>query len=800
MTRETIISLSEGMELPAASGTPAPPWRAAGQRLIRITCALIDGQALGLALTGFLMGRVSILGELSPFGLAFFAAVTAVCWPRALVAGAGALLGVLTTGQPLDMMVYASNMLLYWCLARRAQQERPPYYALPLVMAGVILLVGATVTLVLQKSLYGLVLVIFQALFCLLLAYIFLYALPAVWRDGSRSLSHEACIALAVIVAAVVAGLHDWRLGAYGLTDIAAGLVVMVLTLAGGAGTGTMVGVVMGAAGGLMGAAMPQVVGAYAFGGMAAGVCRPLGKPGVILGYLLGTVIIMAYSTDGTGVVQATVQAALAGGCVLLWPRRYLTTLSRWLPAAAGEAEQRQNAATTAAVAEKVGDYAVLLRDLAGAVDAARQEENDVAGSTLTRQLAALVERVCQSCAHRPVCWEQNFYQTYHRMEEVVVATSLAGGDLPDTAAEKLRQFCSHHWEMAACISTAVASQRTCTLYSRQVADTRRAAAAQMQSLGLLLEEMAHALRHVCQSDREKEAYIMAQAAGAGCPLISVRVRTARGREKVQITMEPCRGTRPCTNVVLPLVSGVLQERLDLATACGHAAKRQSCRLQLTAAPRWEVMSGLAQCTKQGSTMSGDVASLLSLPHGQLAVLLGDGMGSGRQAARESTAAVRMLGRCLLAGFSLDTAVKTVNSLLQVGEENFAAVDLAVIDLYDGTAEFLKIGAAPSFIKRVREVGIINTPHVPLGILAQLEAHSTTFQLQSGDVVVMVSDGALEASRRGAGREEWLVNALRRLGDVPPQQAAERILAQAVERAGQARDDMTVVVLQMKKR
>lgn len=793
MLKESVMTLPERVELPTSSDTVATPWREA---MRRVKTSLLDGRAVGFAVTAFLLGRVSIIGELSPFGLAFFAAVAAVHPSRALVAGVGAMLGILTMGRPLDVAVYALSMALYWRLSRRARQERPPHYALPLVMAGVVLMSGAGAALVLEKSLYGLVLVIFQALSSLILTYIFLYGLSGVRTEHSQSLSREAFIALMAIAVTAVAGLHDWQVGPYALANIAAGLLLMTLALTGGVGLGTVAGAALGAAGGLTGTAMPLAVGTYAFGGLAAGVCQPLGKAGVALGYLLGITIITASGAEGNGLALAAAEAALAGGCLLLLPWRRLQALARLLPDG-GEASSSQVAAAIAATADKVQEYASLFHDLAAACTTVKMPADETRDATLTRQLAALASRVCQPCSQRAVCWEQNFYQSYHRLEEVVAAAVLAGGALPASAAERLQQHCIHYREMVACISVAVESRRASSLYARQVADTKHVAAAQLQSLARLLAEMGHNLRLTGQSDRDKERYIAAQAAQAGCRLTSVRVRTARGRPRVDITVEPCHGTRACANTILPLVSEVLGERLELAATCGRNVKRGPCRLCLTAAPRWEVTAGVAQRTKSGSTACGDVVSLLQLPHGQTAVVLSDGMGSGSQAAQESTAAVRMLSRCLTAGLSLSAAVKAVNALLQTGEENFAAVDLVVVDRYDGTAEFLKIGAPPSFIKRVREVGVVDAPHVPLGILPQVETRSFTCRLQSGDVVAMVSDGLLMSPQRGAARQNVLVNALRRLGDLPPQQAAEKLLAQAAN-GGPVSDDMTVVVLQVK--
>jgi stage II sporulation protein E len=183
--------------------------------------------------------------------------------------------------------------------------------------------------------------------------------------------------------------------------------------------------------------------------------------------------------------------------------------------------------------------------------------------------------------------------------------------------------------------------------------------------------------------------------------------------------------------------------------------------------------------------------------------MISDGMGSGRRAAGESAAAVSFLTKLLTSGFEVDVAVKTVNALLllHTPEESFATVDIAVIDTFAGEAEFLKVGSAPSFVKRVREVATIKSSSLPMGILQQIEIEPVKWLLASGDVIVMVSDGVVEVPYRGPERENWMVNFLRRIGDGTPQEMADSVLRQAVDMAGASiRDDMTVLVAKVTER
>src|SRR5690606_22888574 len=159
-----------------------------------------------------------------------------------------------------------------------------------------------------------------------------------------------------------------------------------------------------------------------------------------------------------------------------------------------------------------------------------------------------------------------------------------------------------------------------------------------------------------------------------------------------------------------------------------------------------------ARRVKEGEDVSGDSDDRIELPAHKVALVLSDGMGSGRPAARESQAVVRVL-RCLLeAGFDQQFAIKMVNAvlLLRSPEETFATVDLLVFDGRTGWAEFIKVGAAPGFsVGREGDpsgrVEVVWGSAAPAGILQQVDVTPERRRLRPGDTVVMLTDGLLES-------------------------------------------------------
>ena len=82
--------------------------------------------------------------------------------------------------------------------------------------------------------------------------------------------------------------------------------------------------------------------------------------------------------------------------------------------------------------------------------------------------------------------------------------------------------------------------------------------------------------------------------------------------------------------------------------------------------------------------------------------MLADGMGSGEQACRDSQAVIEFMERFLEAGFRKEKAFTMVNGAIaaQNGCCNLTTLDVCALNLLTGEAEFVKAGAAASYIKR----------------------------------------------------------------------------------------------------
>jgi len=215
-------------------------------------------------------------------------------------------------------------------------------------------------------------------------------------------------------------------------------------------------------------------------------------------------------------------------------------------------------------------------------------------------------------------------------------------------------------------------------------------------------------------------------------------------------------------------------------------------------APRFALTFGVAQVAKNFNPKCGDTFSFLKMTNEKTMMALCDGMGAGERAERASVLALSLVENFYKAGFPNEIIMASVNQLLTItGQEIFSALDVAVFNLADGCVNFVKVGACDGFIKRARDVEVIEAGSLPLGIVEEMAPKITRAVLSNGDMVFLCSDGICD----GFGDRVTLANYINNLSFETPQHYADEIIQECLNRTSRiAADDCTVLVARVAER
>ncbi len=210
------------------------------------------------------------------------------------------------------------------------------------------------------------------------------------------------------------------------------------------------------------------------------------------------------------------------------------------------------------------------------------------------------------------------------------------------------------------------------------------------------------------------------------------------------------------------------------------------------------VRTSAAYRPADGPGAGGDFYDVFALEDGQLAVIVGDVSGHGRQALPH-TALVRFTLRAYLeAGLSPRAAVQTAGAVLerQLGE-SFATVAAATYHPRERTLVYACAGHPPPIVlgaRSITPITVCSSP--PIGAGMRTGTRQTVVSVPGRAQICFHTDGVTEARIAGAlfGAER-LAGALAELG---PAATASALLDRVAEEADSRPDDMAACLLSVR--
>lgn len=265
---------------------------------------------------------------------------------------------------------------------------------------------------------------------------------------------------------------------------------------------------------------------------------------------------------------------------------------------------------------------------------------------------------------------------------------------------------------------------------------------------------------------------------------------------KVYLTMRTVRGECISSKEAASILSEVYKTRMIPAPDSKRIVNREYGTVLFIEDTVYYMLNGVARATRDGEIISGDNFTFLTKDNGQVIMSLCDGMGSGIGASKESETVIELLEQFLDAGFGMDTAVRMINSVMVLREDEaiFSTIDLCAVDLYSGMCDLVKIGASTTFIRHGEQIEAIRSTSLPVGVMQNVDYEHTKKKLYDGDFIVMVSDGVLDAMPQRKAEEtieKWILQSQ----TMNAKELAEELLDSVLkQRCRRAEDDMTILI------
>ena len=396
--------------------------------------------------------------------------------------------------------------------------------------------------------------------------------------------------------------------------------------------------------------------------------------------------------------------------------------------------------------------------------------------------LEEVEEEICGDCRDLEFCQREDIFPA-RKNREKLLKILMQGKEITSADINTDTEFCTSPEKFSQEINL-----RTAELYQEKFRASLMAVGAdQYDLIGKLISEARLTDRLEKSPDNRLAERLASELKSMGFPTTAVKVFGER-KKKFIIAMEDEDGK----DITRAEILQKIEATCGMAIGSPEFFRKDKCALLECGVKKSYDAEFAISSSSGGGEISGDTTMAFHGADDRFYAICSDGMGSGEEAKRTSEFSCRFLRSALEAG-SPETALHLLNSILRGrGKECSATIDIFALDTLNGSATFIKSGAAPSFVKRDTSIFRIKSATAPIGLMKTIDSERIQVEIRGGDYVIMLSDGVSEV----AEESPWLLELLSRAPKETPKAYAEHILSEA-KKHSKSRDDMSVLVVKI---
>ena len=761
-----------------------------------------------------LLSTLTIKNQIMPFGLAMVAACVGETVP---IIGVFlmALIGTAISMQKSAVSNFIVTSIIYFILvlffkAKVAVEERNEVvktggklFAACMIVSiincftGIFLLYDVFMSIISSSIVY-----VFYKLFVNGLAFI---------KDFNikKAFTMEELIAGVLIISLASLSLKDINIFSLNLSNIIIIFMIMVLGWKNGMVTGAVSGISIGLAISFVDGTSLVQISMFAISGILSGLLNRFGKIGVILGFILGNAILTYFVRGASTMIIYFREIFIASIGLLLVPNKIKLELEDLI----GKNKLISNTGdnrleeSNDEVSEKLKTISDMFNELFSNVD----KENAVEQESFVQDFLDNLEEVKNNIFYDEISNEENGIAkdicTTLKEKDI-----LLDNDLINILKEHNNYVIMKDENIKNDLQEIVKiANRTLKIFEinkakKQERKNNMATISQnLKNVTKVIDKCAEEIKVKKENiyeNKEKELELLLKS--KKIKINNVRIKKLKNEKfivelKLDYYDERLKEKEVIVNIA-DIISKSLGTRIVFQRERKNDEKKEYYQMY-SSEDKFVLQVGSAKITKDGSEISGDCSLQIKLADGKYLLAIADGMGSGEKARECSKIALRLVKQMLSAGFNKDESIKMINSRLNLAgnSEIYSSLDISILDLFVGKVELLKNGACSTYIKNKKNIRKIDSTSMPVGIVNNIELQSNTIDIIDGDIIIMCSDGVLEA--KDDTKREWIEDFLKNVSTNNVQKLADLILAEAVDNSfGIAQDDMTVIVSKIVKK
>lgn len=804
-----------------------------GDEIIDLLEKLFSVRNIVIYIISFMISMVSFGGDsslgIAPFSLAILAASASIGIPISVIyiltiLGSFIGLGPSITGSYFLTSIVFFATLFFVKAKKQNDVNEKARFGKNIVIS--ILIVKIVPMLFSSINLSKLIIAIMLCITTYIFYKIFVNSLDVIYEYGYKKVfSVEELMGAGLLVAIAISCLAPISILGYSLKNILCILIVLILGWKSGILLGTVGGVTIGVVLGIIGNEPPLIVSAFAMAGMLSGILSKIGKFGVIIGFIIGNVLITNFSNGNIEPVIVFQEILIASLGLLLIPKKVEYIMDDIFDSTTILPETTKKTLNTSKdtvnklsnISDTISEIAKSYNQVAATVVEDRDEVEDKVKEIFKDELKNNLDGLEENILYQDIISSNEIAEDIYDClknknklsKDILIAIFAKNNNYIIGMEEGAVNKSVEHdiSNMIDAINKAYDLEKINFVWKKKIEEKNKNMCNQLTNVSEAISDLAEDIESENEdSFSEKRELISKILKQKGIQVTEVKIKETDSKRKIidmYTKKDECDKDSCDYKKVEKVLCKIFEEPMVLQKRkCAVKNNSNECIYRFVSKDKYDLKVGIARAKKHDSLVSGDTSIQTKLSDGKYLLAISDGKGSGPEARKCSKIAIKMLEKMLSSGFKKETSVKMINSTLtaDMDEDMYATLDISILDLYQGTMEFIKNGACPTYIKRNKEVELVNSVNLPTGIVSDVDFIEYEKDIKEGDIIIMCSDGIIDSNEEFMHKELWLKYFIEELQTDDVQKIADLIISEAVDNNyGKEKDDMTVIVAKITK-
>ena len=680
------------------------------------------------------------------------------------------------------------------------------------------LIVGIVKTIISGFLLYDIFVAISMSMLTFILYKVFVNSIIVILEfNEKKAFTLEEIMGASVLLTIAVCCIGNFQIFGFSIRNIIAIFMVLALGWKNGMLVGATSGVSIGVTLGIISGNEPVIIAAYAISGLIAGILNRFGKIGVVLGFILGNILITYLSNGGVENLIVFKEILIAGIGLLALPKSIKLDIENiigdkpFLPVASNRGldksketieklknmseavEQMANSYTDNSQKleeNKESNKQIFITELLNSTESL---EDNILYDNISDVEGKIVDEIFEELLKKQFIKEKELIEIFAQNNNYIVGFD----DDERTVKDEVQR-------MTRAINSAFRISKMNFVWTEKIKEEKKNVGSQLSEVSKAISSIAEDLKKETTTEnsfaKEKEEIsVLLKEKEILVQELSIS-KNEDERIVVELYIEKT-NKKNVHNIILKILEKVLKEKLDI-TQKDVIDSNKTEKIICKSADKFVIEIGQAIAIKDGNKISGDSLLHTKLQDGKYLIAISDGMGSGERAKKSSQIVVNMLQKLLNTGYNKESSIDLINTnLLNVSQDVYATLDVAIVDLFKGNIEFIKAGCAPTYVKNNKKVQIIKSASLPTGIVKNNSKDVIERKIEDEELIVMCSDGIIDSNVEYKNKALWVKYLLEDMENTNPQKCADILLNEAVDNNyGNIKDDMSVLAFKIIKK